>query len=221
MLNPAIVLERPLRLKAWHFFLLLLVCEMTLSWIYQTRIMTYETYQALYSDRLEVQRIADIFQMIKRLNAWGIGMIPLITWVRLAFVVLLLQMPLVFRFIDIPFREIFRIVTQASFFFIMMELVKLSYLLNLPASSMSLSALTFTPLSLVHLFSRADFSTAALTFLSHFNLFEIAFLFFIYQGLLRTKKLKKFDAALVVFILWTIIIVMHWIVVLYLERFKS
>ncbi|HPN35499.1 MAG TPA: hypothetical protein PK843_13360 [bacterium] len=218
MCNPAVAVASGPRLKTRYVFLILLLCEMSVSWFYQTQIMTKDAYYALYGDRLDAQRIEDMFDLLKQFRLWSFGMIPLFVWFRAAFITLLLQMPLVFRFIDIPFRDLFRLVTVASFLFVVFELLRLLYLLPIPSAMVTLKDLNWMPLSLVSLLALDPEARGALAFLSHFNLFEIGFLGLIYIGLIRTKKLKKLDAALVVFIMWMMIIIMHWILALYFAR---
>ncbi len=218
MWNPAVAAPAWPHVKTRYVFLILLLCEMSLSWQYQTQIMTQEAYEALYGDRLDAQRIEDLFDLLKQFRLWGFGMIPLFVWFRVAFLALLLQMPLVFRFIDIPFRDLFRIVTVSSFLFVAFELVRLLYLLSIPSAMVTLQDLSWMPLSLVGFLSLDSKAGGALAFLSHFNAFEIGFLVLLYAGLIRTRKLKKLDAGLVVFLMWMMIIIMHWILALYFAR---
>ena len=218
MWNPAVAAPAWPHVKTRTFFLILLLCEMSLSWYYQAHIMTQDAYYALYGDRLEGQRIEEMFDLLKQFQLWGLGMIPLFICFRVAFLALLLQMPLVFRFIDIPFRDLFRIVTVSSFLFVAFELVRLLYLLSIPSAMVTLQDLSWMPLSLASLVALDPEARGALAFLSHFNLFEIGFLGLVYAGLIRTKRLKKLDAGLVVFLMWMMVIIMHWILALYFAR---
>jgi len=218
MWNPAVAAPAWPHVKTRYVFLILLLCEMSLSWQYQTHIMPQDVFYALYGDRLDAQRIADLFDLLKQFQLWGFGMIPLFVWLRVAFLALLLQMPLVFRFIDIPFRDLFRILTVSSFLFVAFELVRLLYLLPIPSAMVTLQDLSWMPLSLLNLVALDPEARGALAFLSHFNLFEIGFLGLVYVGLIRTRKLKKLDAGLVVFLMWLMVIIMHWILALYFAR---
>lgn len=218
MRNPAVAAAPWPHLKTRYVFLILLLCEISVSWYYQTQIMTQDAYYALYGDRLDAQRIEDMFDLLKQFRLWGFGMIPLFVWFRVAFIALLLQMPLVFRFIDIPFRDLFRLVTVASFLFVAFELLRLLYLLSIPSTMMTLQDLSWMPLSLAGLPALDPEARGALAFLSHFNVFEIGFLLLLYVGLVKTRKLKKLDAGLVVFLMWMMIIIMHWILTLYFAR---
>jgi hypothetical protein len=221
MLSYSMTMHHRWQIKTWQGFVLLLLCECALSWYYKTEILTLDVYHNLYGDRLEAQRIDALFDMIERLSVWGYAAIPIIVWLRIAFVSLLLQMPLVFRFIDIPFRDIFRIVLKSSFLLLLLELVKLLHLSGLSSCALSQAELAYTPLSLNNWLNTGHFCTAAVSFLSHLNLFEIGWLAGMYWGLIKTKKLKKLDAGLVVLVLWTALIVLQWSVLIYLEKMNA
>lgn len=221
MLSYSISVRRSWQFKTWHGFILLLLCEWLLSWHYQMNILTRDAYYHLYGERLELQRIDDLFDMIKRFSVWGYAAMPIVVWLRIAFVTLLLQLPLVFRFIDIPFREIFRIVLTASFLLLLMELVKLVYLSGFPPAALTKQELAYVPFALINWLNTAQHSSSAISFLSHFSLFELGWLAALYHGLVRTNRLKKIDAGLVVLVLWMFLIVMQWSILIYVEKLNS
>ena len=146
---------------------------------------------------------------------------PLFTWLRIVFIALLLQMPLVLRFIEIPFRTLFRIVALASFLMILMQLGRMIYLSAIPAAAITAKELSYVPLSLTNYILIADQASPAYAFFSHFNLFELGWLFILYKGLVETSKVKKLDAALVVLIMWTVILVLQWAVMLYISKMNG
>jgi hypothetical protein len=198
--------------KAWHGLIILVLCEMALSWYYQTRIFTLEVYQSLYADRLETDRIADVFQMFKKLSGWSYFLIPIIIWLRLLLMALLLQMPLVFRFIDIPFKEIFKLVTFASFVLVAMELVRLFYLCGIPSESVTMSHLTFMPLAVPNFLSLENVSNSSILLLNHLNLFEFIWLILLYYGLSSACKINKKEAGFAVAVMWSILLTFEWMI---------
>jgi hypothetical protein len=221
MLSCSMIIRRSPQIKTWHGFVLLLLCEWALLWYCNSEIFTLDVYHNLYGDHLEPQRIDDLFDIIKRLSVWGYVAIPIIAWLRIAFVTLLLQMPLVFRFIDIPFRDIFRIVLKSSFLLLLLELMKLLYLSRLSVSALSQAELAYLPLSLTNWLNTTHFSASATSFLNHLNLFEIGWLVSMYWGLAKTGKLKKLDAGVIVLVLWTALIVLQWSILIYLEKMNT
>lgn len=214
-------LHLPLQWKGWHLWLTLLGCECLLSWYMQSQIITREVYHALLSEQLEGQRIDDLFDAYKQMYIWGYAFMPLFTWLRIVFIALLLQMPLVLRFIDIPFRMLFRIVALASFLMILMQMGRMIYLSAIPEAAITVKELSYVPLSLTNFISVTDQASPAYAFFSHFNLFELGWLFILYKGLVETGKVKKFDASLVVLVMWTVILVLQWAVMLYVSKMNG
>jgi len=209
---------RPLQLKGWHLFLLLVACEALLTWFYQSRILTREVYHTLLQAQLDAQRIDALFDLLQRMSLWGFATIPLIIGLRIMLVASLLQLPLVLRFIDIPFRQLFRIVAAASLLFILLEGVRLLRLSGIPAEQLTQANLNWMPLALTSLL-RLEVATASVQgFFSHFNLFEIGWLALLYFGLSRTGQLRKRDAGLVVLVMWTVVVLFQWGLTLYMER---
>jgi hypothetical protein len=206
------------RLKGWHLFLLLIACEALLTWYYQSYVFTREVYHSLLKEQLEAQRIDDLFDLLQRMNVWGFATIPLIVGLRIVFVAYLLQLPLVLRLIDIPFRQLFRIVAAASILMILLEAVRLFYLAGVPAGEVSQAQLNWIPLSLGTLIGISSASPSVQGFFSHFNLFEMGFLVMLYIGMTRTGRLKKSDAALDVLLMWTIVVLFQWGLTMYMER---
>jgi len=208
----------PFRLQGWHLFVLLVLCEGLLTWFYQTQVLTRDLYHSLLKEQLEAQRIDALFDLLKRISVWGYVTIPLFIGFRILFVAFLLQLPLVLRFIDIPFRQLFRIVAMASVLMLVFEAGRMFHLSGIAAEQMSKADLNWIPLSLMSLLHISSSSAAVQGFFSHFNLFELGFLMLIYRGLIQTGKLKKMDAGLVVLVMWTVIILFQWGLMMYTER---
>ncbi len=218
MTTLALRLRRPAAIKGWHFFLLLITCEALLTWIYQEQILTRELYHTLLKEQLEVQRIDALFDLLERMSLWGFLAIPLVIGARILAVAFLLQLPLVLRFIDIPFRQLFRIVAIASLLMIVLEGIRLLIIAGIPSPQVTQADLNWIPLSLGSLLNLTAASAATKGFFSHFNGFEIGFLVLIYAGLMRTGRLKRLDAGLVVLLMWTVVILFQWGVTAYMER---
>jgi len=208
----------PFRLQGWHLFVLLVLCEGLLTWFYQTQVLTRDLYHSLLKEQLEAQRIDALFDLLKRISVWGYVTIPLFIGFRILFVAFLLQLPLVLRFIDIPFRQLFRIVAMASVLMLVFEAGRMFHLSGIAAEQISKADLNWVPLALMSLLHISSSSASVQGFFSHFNLFELGFLLLIYRGLIQTGKLKKMDAGLVVLVMWTVIILFQWGLMMYTER---
>lgn len=220
-MNNTIALEKPLDLKTWHLFVLLLIGVWINTWVIQNQIMTREVYHNLLSERLEVHRIDDYFNMMRKLSVWNYVWIPLFLWLRLTFVTLFMQFPLVFKFIDIPFKQIFRMVALAFIPLFFAGFIKTIWLLRQPANQITEEILAFVPFAITNFLEASLYPKAAFGFLSNFNIFEILWCIIIAKGLSSTGKLRKIDAALLVFIVWTLMVLFQWALMLYLAKVNS
>lgn len=203
--------------ETWQLFLLLTVITILVSFAFQKLIMTQEVYFSLYGSQLEKYRIDDVINMTQKLQIWGILATPVLVWLRIAFVAFLIQLPFMIKFIEIPFKEIFRIVTIALFVLLLSDVTRLLYLYFQPMENITMDSLTFTPLAITNFLDKNNYSDLAFGFLSRINLFELMWGIVIYIGLIRTKKLEKIDYALIVFIVWVGIVILTFGLALFLR----
>jgi len=201
-------------------FLALLVINILLSWIFQEFIMTRDVYHTLLSDKLESYRIDQQLDIMSRFKIWGYLLLPLVLWLKLTCVSLLLQMPLLLKFIEVPFRKIFRVVMIASIAVVLMNMVYIIKLYNLPVEGISNNLLKVQPLSLSSLLDISAYPDSALAILSTFNLFEAGWLFLIFYGftIIAGKKLKKTDIALLISGVWTFLLLLNYALLIYMEK---
>lgn len=194
--------KRERLIETWQLFLILALLSIIISILFQKFIMTRDVYYNLYSDQLEENRIDDIIDFTQKLQIWGYIAIPIITWLRLAFITFLLQLPLMIKFIEIPFRELFRIITFAFSIMFVGEMVRFLYLYFLPTESITLNSLTFIPLSITNFLDKSNYPDLVYSILSKINLFEFLWCYVIYAGLYKTNKLEKIDAVSIIFGVW-------------------
>jgi hypothetical protein len=201
-------------------FLALLVINILLSWIFQEYIMTRDAYHTLLSDKLESYRIDQQLDIMNRFKIWGYLLLPLVLWFKFTCVTLLLQLPLLLKFIEIPFRKIFRVVMIASLAIVMMNAVFMLQLYNIPAAEITNSLLKVQPLSLSSLLDISAYPESALAVLSTFNLFEAGWLFLIFYGftIIAGKKLKKSDIALLISGVWSFLLFLNYALLIYMEK---
>lgn len=191
--------------KTWQLFLIITVLSLLLSFAFQKSIMTREVFYNLYGSQMEEYRIDDYFSMMQKFQIWGYVATPLIIWLRIAFVAFLIQLPFMLKYIETPFKDIFRIVTIAYFVLLSADFVRFFYLYFKPTEQITLNSLTFAPLALTNLLNKSDYSDAVFSFLSKINLFELAWGIVVYKGLTKLKKLENIDCALIVFGVWVAI----------------
>ena len=217
----ASVLKRPFYIKTWHLFFLILLGICINTWIIQNHVMTREVYHNILSERMEAYRIDDYFNFVRRLSIWSYIIAPLILWIRLTLVTLLLQFPLVFRFIDLSFKRIFRIVSFAQISFLVAGFLKTFWIMRLQPYQITVEDLSTTPLALTNILEPSSISKASHIILSNFNIFEIIWCLIVVKGFVSTGKLKTMDVSLIVLVVWTLLLVFQWALVLYLIKISS
>jgi len=205
-------------IKTWQLFTLIIVVEIFLYWISQNFIMTREVYHKLLSGRMDAYRIDDYIMLINRLNFIGYFVSPLIVLIRITFIALLIQFPLIVKFIDISFSQLFRIVCFGYISFIALTIIKYIWIIRLPIDQFSEYSLTFIPLSLSSFLDPNEYPKTAYGILGNFNLFELAWCTIVATGLVKTKKLEKIDAILIVAIVWVAIVLFLWALTAYLNK---
>jgi len=214
-------LEKPFYLKTWHLFLVIIIAVWLNTWILQNYVMTRELYHNLLSEKLEISRIDDYFNFVRKISIFSYILVPIIIWIQLAFVTLLLQFPLVLKFIDIPFKKIFRVVAFAQISLVVMGLIKTFWLLHFQPSQITRQTLSFTPLSLTNFLDISAYPKSAVQVLNNFNVFSIIWCIVLINGLSNTKKIKKLDASILVVVVWTLILVFQWVLVMYFTKINS
>ncbi len=194
--------QNKINVKTWQMFFIITVLSILISFVFQKLIMTREVYYALYGSQMEEYRIDDLVGMMQKFQLWGYVATPLIIWLRIAFVSFLIQLPFMLKYNEIPFKDIFRIVTIAYFVLLSADIVRFFFLYFQPSENISADLLTFMPLSITNFLNKSNYSDLSFSFLSKINLFELGWGFVVYLGLAKTKKMENIDYALIVLGVW-------------------
>jgi hypothetical protein len=211
-------IHTPQKLKTWQLFIVLTVINIVVLFILNKFVLTRDVYYSLLSSRMEISRIDDYFNFINKFKIWGYLFTPLLLWLKISVVALLIQLPLMVKFIEIPFKQIFRIVAWANVSMIILAIAQIIYLLNIPASQFSQNTLSFIPLSLMNLINNLHFTAAAKGFINSINVFELIWLSIIYKGLSNTGKLEKIDSAILASGVWIGIAIFNFALLTYLNK---
>lgn len=216
-LAPSLSINKDMPIKTWQLFLLALVTNLFVTWFYNEHIVTREVYHALLSERMEADRIDDYFNFLKKVSLWGYAFQPVFLWLQITFFVLLIQMPLVLMFIEIPFQQLFRTLTYASLSMTASAFARTLWLYFFEPPEISLGILNVVPFSIASFLDELQYPLAAFTALNKFNPFEMIWCFIIYKGLTSAGKLEKPSAALLVLSIWTLLLALQWGIIAYLN----
>jgi hypothetical protein len=188
------------------------------TWILQEVVMTREVYHTLMSERLESYRIDEMYIILKRLSVWNYVLMPLVTLVRLALVALILQLPLVLKFIDIPFDRIFRVALLGFTAMLALSLTHTGVLIHSLSDGPDREVFEILPLSLATLADTAAMPKPFAGFLNSLNLFELAWCALVSWGLTLETRLSRSDAAVLTGVIWVSIVMFEFIVTSYLNK---
>jgi hypothetical protein len=202
----------------WKILLLIVALNFSISWSYQNLVMTKSVYYQLLSEQMEVHRIERYIELSKNYLIWGYLAIPILQFIKLIFLALLVQLLLLIKFIDLPFKKIFRIVMFASLATSTGGVFQLSYLLLIPETAITPLVLNTAPLSLTQLIAAEQYSKSSVSVFNTMNMFEIIWGYVMYKGISGTKKLAKVDTAILVLSLWAALLVLKWILIYYLDK---
>jgi len=208
-------------LKTSHLMLALITGVLLTTWVMQNFILTRDVYYNLYSEQLEPQRIDEFVTAVKGFSIWNYFIGPLFLLIRLTFVTLLVQLPLVFKFVDVSFAKLYRIVALAFVPLLILSLIKTLWLLWIPNYEITEHILTFIPFSINNFMDAENYPKHIYAFLGNFNLFEAAWGIILSAGLSRLTKLKKEDAAIIVLCIWTLIFVFQFVLITYINKINS
>lgn len=189
-------------IKTWQLFFIVTALSILISLAFQKAIMTRAVFYNLYSAQMEAYRIDDYISLMKKFQIWGYIATPLIVWFRIAFVAFLIQLPFMLKYIELSFKDVFRIVTLAYFILLLADVTRLFYLYFQPIDSITIDSLSFIPLSLTNILNKSNYSEAIFALFSKINLFELIWGVIIYLGLKKTKMMENIDYVLIVFGVW-------------------
>jgi len=216
-----IALRTQYKIKTWQLFLLITLAVWINTWILQNFVMTRDVYHNLLAEKLEISRIDDYFNYVRKISMISYALTPLVLWIQLAFVTLLLQFPLVLKFIDVSFKKIFRIAAFAQISLIVMAIIKTVWLLHFKPSQITAKTLSFTPFSITNLLDVNLYPKSALQILNNFNLFAVIWCIILIKGISDTGKIKKSDSVLLVLGVWAFILIFQWALLTYFTKINS
>ena len=212
---PAVPVKKEFEIKTWHIFAVIVCVNLLVSWTYNEFILTREVYHNLFSEQLEVNRLDEYFDFTRRLSLWGYLLQPALFWLQIAFFALLVQTPLMLLFIEISFRQVFRIVLVASLAVAALGVIQLLKLSFYAPSEITETVLNAVPFSLATLVDPAAYPKTALFVLNKFSLFELMWCVLLYRGLAATEKLKKDTVLFLVTGIWIALLLFQWGIVAY------
>jgi len=204
----------------WHIFIYLSIINFLIAFLASQFIFTRDFYYTLFSDTMELSRIDKYVDIIDRFSFWSLLLLPLFLFIKFSVVALILQIPLLFRYIEISFKYLFRWVMLASFALTLGQLVHFFNIYFTTAKNVCASLFKILPLSLATLINPEEYSSNTIFILNQFNMFDMLWSAVLFIGLIKTGKIKKMDAFILIVCIWTFLLGIQWIVLFFLENFR-
>lgn len=207
-------------LPNWQIFMFLAIINFLISFWAHRLIFTKELYYALLSDQLELTRIDNFVDILKKYSFMGTLVIPIVLFLQYLVTGLLLQIPLLLNYIEIGFRKLFRIVMLSSVVLTAGQVVHFIRIYFTPLENVTEQSLMVKPLSMATLVQVSAYPPSSLYVLNQCNLFELLWVGCIFYGLLRTNHIKISDAALLSFVVWSMILFLHWMIYFFIGKLQ-
>lgn len=204
----------------WQIFTYLAIINFLMAFLASEFIFTREFYYTLFSDQMELSRIDKHVDIVSRFSFWSLLVLPFFLFIRYTAIAFIVQIPLLIRYIEISFKYLFRWIMFASVTLILGQGVHFLNIYFTNEKEISTSLYKIQPFSLATLINPEEYAANAIVILNQFNLFDMLWCLVIYIGLLKTGKIKKRDAFLLVICVWTFLLVLQWVLLFLLEKIQ-
>jgi hypothetical protein len=199
-----------IHLQNWQIFIFLIIIHLLIAFWANHIVFTRELYYALLSDQMELKRIDDFAEILERYSFLSTLLIPFLLFIEYLINTLLLQLPLLLNYIEIKFRQLFRIVMLSSVALLAGRIFHFACIYFSPLDKASREILTIKPFSLASLIQASAYPRSLLYVLNECNLFQLFWVGCIFFGLLKTNSMKNSDAALIAIVMWSMMLFLHW-----------
>ena len=206
------------RLRTWQLFGLLVVASAVLAWAENEFVMTPEVYRNILGSQLDAERIDAQIDMMSRFRGWGYLTVPVMLWLRLAFVALLVQMFCLLGTIEIQFVRLFPIAAIAFVADLLGSANRLVWLVRQGPSAIDAATLGVMPGSIAGFFlQRPQGASGLYTLLSQVNMFELGWAGLMVLGLTGTRRVGTAGAVLVTGGVWALVTFLRFAVALFMQ----
>ncbi len=206
-------------LRTWQLFGLLVVASAVLAWAENEFVMTPEVYRNILGSQLEAERIDAQIDMLSRFRGWGYLTIPVMLWLRVAFIALLVQMFCLLGTIEIRFGRLFRIAAIAFIADLVGSANHLVWLVRQGPLAIDAATLGVMPGSIAGFFlERPQGASGFYTVLSQVNMFELGWVGLMVLGLTGTRRVGTAGAVLVTGGVWALVTFLQFAVAMYMQH---
>ena len=207
-------------IRDWQIYVILLIINAIIYWLFQNSIMTNEVYHAIFSHRYEEIRIDLQLEIIRKYQSWGYLLQPVTLALKFSLITLVIQLAVLLMGVQVNFKRLLRLVMYSSSAMILGNITRLVWILSFPINQLNQRIFNIMPFSLASLVDFSLYPIPALITLSNLNLFEIIWIFLIYKGLdfLTQDDIKRLDTIIIVLGVWTFLFVLQYMLTMFLNK---
>lgn len=207
-------------LRTWNVFVLAVLLSAALAWINNEFVMTSEFYRDLLKERLGDSSVDRQIESFVTVRSWSYLAIPVLVWTRIALITLVVQMFCLLGMVDIPFRQLFRVVAIAFVATLAESLNRLVWIARqdvVDVSVLSASPGSLAAIALAH--SASDSWSYVL--LSQVSVFHLAWAALMVVGLMSTQRIGVAGAVAVTGGAWGLVTGLRVSLALYLQHLQG
>jgi hypothetical protein len=204
--------------KTPYALLLLLCCVLLNNWITREFILTHEVYYNLYRDTVAPHRIEEYIRMIEGLSTWSYLLAPVLLLMQVTLITLFIQLPLLLKFIDVPFSHLMHISSMAHIPLCLLGLSKSLWLKGIPINLIAEKHFAYTPLAVTHFVDYEQTSPLLFVFLGNFHLVTFVWLSSLIIGLVLSVKLSIRTAFTAVLVTWATLLTFQYMFLIYFNK---
>jgi hypothetical protein len=164
-------------------FLFLIAIVVLLAVLSNYFLISDNLYFNNYATQLTYEEIEKLLAQSKKWSWLGYAITPIILLAKTSFTALCLSLGLFFASNRFSFKEMFRIVLEAEFIFLIPSLLKILWFLFIQTNYTLKDLQLFYPLSLLNFFDARNIEPWLLYPLQVFNVFEVAYWLLLARGI--------------------------------------
>lgn len=206
--------------RTWSVFALLVLVSVALAWVNNEFVMTPEVYRDLLGEQLGGRSVDRQIESFTTVRSWSYLAIPVFVWTRVALITLVVQMFCLLGMVDIPFRQLFRVVAIAFFATLGGSLNRIVWIARqdvVDASVLSAAPGSLAAIALGH--SAGDSWSYVL--LSQVSMFHLAWAALMVVGLASTQRIRVVGAVAVTSGAWGLVTGLRVSLALYLQHLQG
>ena len=170
-------------MNTYSLLLVLLIILNIMAFVSNHLLVSDTLYFNNFAEQLTYEQIENIILRNKEWGWSGYILLPLLILVKITLVASCISIGIIFLTINLPFRQIFRLVLEAEFIFLLPMLLKILWFLFIQTNYNLQDLQYFYPLSALHFFDYNTLQPWLLYPIQLLNVFEVLYWIVLSRGI--------------------------------------